>query len=188
MKRLLRWIFSMVALISVLLGLVVAAIWVRSYWVGDTWLWYDPPPAGVCSNHLRLGHGYVQYVWWDVSRYSGLNRIAGYYRDDPANLDRLDGQIGKTHLAFPGLRYDRQPPEWIIAQLHLAWPVVLTAIPPVLWIVATRRRRRRARLGLCPVCGYDLRASPGRCPECGTLSPPGNLPADSSLSAAIADI
>jgi len=59
----------------------------RSYWVGDTWLWYDPPPAGVCSNHLRLGHGYVQYVWWDVSRYSGLNRIAGYYRDDPANLE-----------------------------------------------------------------------------------------------------
>ena len=53
------------------------------------------------------------------------------------------------------------------------WLVVLLAsVLPVVWELRYRRgRRRRARLskGLCSSCGYDLRATPQRCPECGAL-------------------
>ena len=49
-----------------------------------------------------------------------------------------------------------------------AWSVVmLLAISPAVRLVRFARSRRRNTAGLCPSCGYDWRATPGRCSECG---------------------
>jgi hypothetical protein len=54
-------------------------------------------------------------------------------------------------------------PLWII--------VILFSVLPVVWIRRERRDRMRRAQGLCAHCGYDLRATPGRCPECGRDAP-----------------
>lgn len=49
------------------------------------------------------------------------------------------------------------------------WSVlVVTLIFPISWLPwRIRRYIRLKRLGLCPNCGYDLRMSSDKCPECG---------------------
>jgi hypothetical protein len=56
-------------------------------------------------------------------------------------------------------------PFWLVA--------LVTAILPTRWFILRRRnqrRRHRMLMGLCPTCSYDLRATPGRCPECGAVA------------------
>jgi hypothetical protein len=54
-------------------------------------------------------------------------------------------------------------PYWLIATAAAAPAAGRTAVAV--------RRRRRVRRGHCAQCGYDLRESPDKCPECGTAVP-----------------
>jgi hypothetical protein len=53
---------------------------------------------------------------------------------------------------------------WVVPYWFL---LLVTAVLPAWSVVAAVRRRRRIKAGFCQGCGYDLRASEDRCPECG---------------------
>jgi len=74
-----------------------------------------------------------------------------------------------SHLTDFAMYSDRMAKgtDWIAETSH--WFVVFcTALLPSIWLL--KRKRAQARPGICENCGYDLRATPDRCPECGTVS------------------
>jgi hypothetical protein len=58
--------------------------------------------------------------------------------------------------------------DYVAVGIPFWWIALASAVYPA---IALRRRyvlERRAITGHCLACGYDLRASTDRCPECGT--------------------
>lgn len=80
----------------------------------------------------------------------------GFHCGDEPELAGVSVKVRRTLTRVPG---------WAFVALGL----LVTLRPIQLGLARSRTSRRRAA-GRCTACGYDLRATPGRCPECGAGS------------------
>ena len=74
-----------------------------------------------------------------------------------------------TSRPLPGFRYGEADHGGTrrLGVLPLAALSALFALRPAYWLLTRTRRGRRRDATHCRQCGYDLRATPDRCPECG---------------------
>jgi hypothetical protein len=176
--------FTIICVMSLLVCAAVCMLWARSYRLSDQFVWQSQRGW----RWVYSAHGYV-VVWLFVDDCSG--HPAGFYglryrRDDVAwpgnDLLLLDPDFGDTLISRERGGFAWY--EWRKAGggIHQAQAVVpcwclaaTMALLPLGWTTlqwrSRVRGRRRKRLGLCLGCGYDLRASKDRCPECGTPIP-----------------
>jgi hypothetical protein len=122
---------------------------------------------------------------WGISGEANCGRLVVSYDllDDGLNSDQSNVERGFHIYGFA----DRDSPKVLAACPWFAWSntfdgsevggeaalqiplpllMVMTALLPAVAFGRIVRKRGRAESG-CRVCGYDRRATPGRCPECG---------------------
>src|ERR1700677_846633 len=183
-KRFRRGMLNALAAVSAVLCIGAIALWVRSYWDTDGFytykyltldgretytsrrFQYDGPPTAIGIHVIVRSTG--GHILFSRSRY----KID--FSPAHAKLQWFDLPIvGKHYVApsFLGFRWQRMEnskessqelwiPLWFIAGI--------TAIPGAMWLNRLRYARLDAGQVHCSMCGYDLRATPERCPECGT--------------------
>ena len=161
--------------ISLLLAMLCGLLWIRSYTVIDgvaygrrAGLFYQViSQRGWLSLDLAPNSRLDQRMVW-MHRRADL-ALAGHRlgSGDPVTgiswfgASRFGGQV----VSLPGpsrFAYSAAVPHGLLVALLCAWPAIHGAR-------AVRRRMRGSTGCTCVACGYDLRATPTRCPECGRV-------------------
>ena len=190
-----RRLFPIAAATSFLLLLLIVCWWADVPATRVRFAPYDSAGGrsfGVCTYRPALRLGVIDAKpldfpggddpWGHVGLDDGYNdgpqaigtveggRFAGFAsfrtRQEMVSFDLIqlgDGYETVRHRLWDVTSHVVRVPYWFLAGL--------AALLPIGWVYTRARGRRRSRNGRCAGCGYDLRESPERCPECGTARP-----------------
>jgi hypothetical protein len=145
--------------VCILLSLLMAVLWARSHWISDTFGLSPEITVATCRGEIIVS---VIKPGWNFSVYRGYGSEQLPDPDgawNPRRAARRTWNLWVAHAeSFPGL-------EMTVIRI---WPIfAVVALALVLIVNRDIRDQRRAAQDACHVCGYDLRSSPDRRPECG---------------------
>jgi hypothetical protein len=166
----LRRLFAVAAAGSLGLCVATAGLWAWSY-AGPRQQIGRATPAPAKYREVALGGGHLAFS--TIETFAPPAGLGGGY---PYGAELSEWEAMGLRWRREGLTIQRPGDRAVVAVVSrtstfvvwLAWPLLLSAILPAGWLVWRRKIARERRKGMCRVCGYDLRASPDRCPECGT--------------------
>ena len=178
-----RRLLNLLTAVSLVLCVAVMVLWVRSWWWVDGYSHVTPDRcwtffsdrglvrATLYEDSPRHLRGWVGETFPAQTGMNGLR--AELTLCDPA-WPRLG--IGyyesRTEAGDGAWRYGgRRYRSWIVPYWLLATVFAPPAAAGVVGAWRAIRARRHRAPGLCMRCGYDLRGTPQRCPECGTVAP-----------------
>jgi hypothetical protein len=159
--------------LSLLLSVAAAALWVRNYFACDRVSW----TGDAAVVHVVASRG--RTVWSRITGPAGVVVSGQWARwthlaAEPSDID-AGVWADLSEASLPGLHYSQgavagKAGVWLqMLQVPHYLPVTLGLVLLAVRL-ARRVRARRTRVGVCATCGYDLRATPGRCPECGRVA------------------
>ena len=172
-RRLFSILLNAATAASLAVFIAAAVMWFRS---GTTWEWvaYEGEGGREYTAMSRLGAAVFDVTdgWLpnDGPRFQGRSDPVLDPNQPPPNVWHWHG-LGVSRRAYDiGYQATGWPGKATSTSVTLPYRVLcpLAAVLPIVRL-ARRLARRRFAPGLCPACGYDLRATPERCPECGTI-------------------
>jgi|SRR5882672_202210 len=166
--------------LSLLLLLSTLSLWPCSYYVADGvslgrngYSTYD----GSLVRHirgLRSSRGKLEIVFGQISSllfpHISPTEEGIHFEHEPSSSATNPQLINWSHLGFSNSKFLNAVIDITVLAVPFWFLALLFALLPALWLAKSLRRRRRIASHLCPTCGYDMRATPDRCPECGTAA------------------
>jgi hypothetical protein len=171
-----RRLFTILSALSLVLCLATCVLWVRSYRAYDG-ISRDVNITGPSTGILSISGRLIVYHFasdypnppkakWEIGPADPVQMpdLAKMYdfSDFPHFWNRI-GFVVNRYLTMEGpvTAWDTASvPDWFVLAIWSFLPVIV--------VLRHLRRQRRVSTNACVVCGYDLRATPNRCPECGT--------------------
>jgi hypothetical protein len=167
MKPFRQWLIEGTVSLLLLLFIVSSALWIRSYWTHSMLGYFGVGTSdGLRRDYYFVSKvGRITYIWFHQKAI--ITKAQWIMHDFPSSHDGTDGPLV---LGF-GVRTVGSPypfgwHEFTVPYLFVDLALVSMAF---FGFKVAARYRRQMRPGLCIACGYDLRATPDRCPECGTI-------------------